>query len=647
MPGEPSTEQLEKTVPASWKSSGDFAPVAISLPTKLSERYIGLKVHDQGGMGRIWLALDTGLDREVAVKELLPERAQNSSDLARFLREARITGQLEHPGIVPVYELGQISNEEHPFYAMRFVRGKTFSQASKEYHKLRKTKEADLELSTLLHAFVTVCNTISYAHSRGVIHRDLKGQNVILGDFGEVVVLDWGLAKVVNMPEIPVEPAAQAVETENVGLTESGLPMGSPPNMAPEQAAGRLEQIDYRTDIYGLGSILYEILTGKTPFSGPSSFHVLRKVLTEAPVAPREIWPKVPRGLEAICLQALAKEPGERFSTAKELADAVQQWQESERRQAEQALRTSEEQYRTLADLIPGIVWTARGDGWIDYANQFWFGFTGLTLEQTQGSGWAAVVHPDDVDRVVQRWTRALETGDPVEVDYRLRRTDGAYRWFLAQAKPVRDQDGKVFKWFGMLTEIDDQKLGVNTLERRHAHANLLHQVTIAAYEATSIEAALQAAIDRVCAHTGWPVGHVYIRAGASSAELLPTTIWHLKNREEFESFVRVTEAMPLASGAGLPGRVLASNGPVWVMDVTKDDNFPRASAAANLGVQGAFAFPVSTTSGVIAVLEFFTNKPKEPDDELLRAMAQIGLELGQVFERRQAKSELQIQRLT
>jgi PAS domain S-box-containing protein len=123
--------------------------------------------------------------------------------------------------------------------------------------------------------------------------------------------------------------------------------------------------------------------------------------------------------------------------------------------EAREALRVSEEQYRSLADLLPGVVWTARPEGAIDYANQFWTKFTGMTLEQTQGSGWAAALHPDDLERVSQVWARALATGELVEVSYRLRRSDGVYRHFLARGRALRDREGQVVKWLGLLTELD------------------------------------------------------------------------------------------------------------------------------------------------------------------------------------------------
>ena len=122
--------------------------------------------------------------------------------------------------------------------------------------------------------------------------------------------------------------------------------------------------------------------------------------------------------------------------------------------EAREALRASEEQSRSLADLIPGVVWTARADGGIEYANQFWLDFTGMNLEQTLGSGWTAALHPDDVEKVSRVWTRALETGQPVEIDSRLRRADGVYRRFLARGKPRHDREGRVVKWFGILTEL-------------------------------------------------------------------------------------------------------------------------------------------------------------------------------------------------
>jgi len=434
-------------------------PSAAESFSPRSERYVRVELHDQGGMGRVWMARDTGLDRVVALKELHPDLADNPTIMARFLREACITGQLEHPGVVPVYELARSPDEPHPFYIMRLVRGRTLTQACREYNqKCRAGEDASLDLSVLLHAFVVVCNTVGYAHSRGVIHRDLKGQNVILGDFGEVVVLDWGLAKLVGQPDrLEEDHIAPRNEPGAPSLTQSGQALGTPASMAPEQAAGRLDQIDHRTDIYGLGAILYEILTGQPPFPGTSLNEVIRKVQEEEPRQPRDLCPETPAGLEKICLRALSKKPADRPATAKEMAEAVQEWQEAERRQSEQALRASEERYRLLANAIPQIVWTTGLDGTNEYLNQRWYEYTGLTPEQSSGLRWMEMLHRDDLARTTEEWALALERGQTFQAEYRLRRADGAYRWQLVLAMPLHDVSGRITKWFGTCTDIDDR----------------------------------------------------------------------------------------------------------------------------------------------------------------------------------------------
>jgi serine/threonine-protein kinase len=235
---------------------------------------------------------------------------------------------LEHPGIVPVYELARRGPGQPPFYTMRFIRGRTLSEAVEAFHEKRKAGQAgSLDLLGLLNAFVAICQAVAYAHSRGVLHRDLKGQNVMLGDFGEVIVLDWGLAKLVDRPEDAAE--APPVELPREGPpqgTLQGQVLGTPAYMAPEQAAGRLDLIDRRTDVYGLGAMLYEILTGQPPFNGTDAPEVLRKVQEEDPTRPCLLNPAAPRALEAVCLRALRKKPAERYDTARALAQEVQRW---------------------------------------------------------------------------------------------------------------------------------------------------------------------------------------------------------------------------------------------------------------------------------------------------------------------------------
>jgi serine/threonine-protein kinase len=291
-------------------------------------RYVLTQLHAQGGLGRVWLARDQALGRDVALKELRPEGAERPALWARFLEEARVTGQLEHPGIVPVYELARRPDDGQPFYAMRFVKGHTLAAALQAYHEKRRAGTATpLELRGLLSAFVAVCNAAAYAHSRGVIHRDLKPANVVLGDFGEVMVLDWGLAKVLGRGTAEGSPAPVALAADAARQdTVQGQVLGTPAYMAPEQAEGRPDLLDARTDVYGLGALLYEILTGQPPFGGGELPEVLRRVREEVPAPPRQLVAATPRPLEAVCLKALAKLGADRYATATGLADEVQRW---------------------------------------------------------------------------------------------------------------------------------------------------------------------------------------------------------------------------------------------------------------------------------------------------------------------------------
>ncbi len=186
------------------------------------------------------------------------------------------------------------------------------------------------------------------------------------------------------------------------------------------------------------------------------------------------------------------------------------------------------------------------------------------------------------------------------------------------------------------LTRARDEALQANAqLRQKSALVGLLQRVAVAANQAESLETALQIGIDEVCAYTGWPVGHAYIVAEDGCGELNPGGVWHLDDPERFATFRQITEVTRFRPGVGLPGRVLSTGKPLWIMDVTQDANFPRAKAATDIGVKGAFGFPLLVGSEVYGVLEFFSSEPKEPDEALLQTMAHIGTQLGRVFERR------------
>ena len=287
------------------------------------------RVHDQGGLGRVWLAFDKNLRRSVALKEIRPDKKPTEQSLRRFVREAQITGQLEHPNIVPVYELARDGERSYPFYTMRFMHGQSLGDAIDAYHKLRRSgAAAALQFQRLLQAFTNVCHAIAYAHSRRVIHRDLKPANVMLGSFGEVVVLDWGLAKLLDQPEeLPEEeqPIEQPVLGEGVE-TLPGQILGTPAYMAPEQALGKLDEIDALTDVYGLGAILYRILTGERPHHGRDSQERMRHAAEAPTPEPRAVDSRIPRPLNAVCRKAMSRERLNRYLSAKELAEDVQRF---------------------------------------------------------------------------------------------------------------------------------------------------------------------------------------------------------------------------------------------------------------------------------------------------------------------------------
>jgi serine/threonine protein kinase len=293
-------------------------------------RYTLTRVHAEGGLGKIWIAHDTDLNRDVALKEIKTAAAPSLDSCHRFLKEAQITGQLEHPNIVPVYELARRKEDDQPFYTMRFLRGQTLRDAIAEFHRRRAGKPADrLELQRqLLEPFVKVCQAVGYAHSRGVIHRDLKPENVILGAHGEVVVLDWGLAKIVGEPDSDSQETLEPRISLSVeaNATETQGPMGTPAYMPPEQAEGRHGVVDRRTDVYGLGAILFEILTGRPPVSGSSVADVLRQIKAGNLRKAREVEPTVPRPLEAICTRALEHDRVDRYPCAEDLAEDVRRW---------------------------------------------------------------------------------------------------------------------------------------------------------------------------------------------------------------------------------------------------------------------------------------------------------------------------------
>jgi serine/threonine protein kinase len=264
---------------------------SVGTPTSTGLRFRILRPDAKGGLGLVSVAQDEELHREVALKEIQEQYADDPQSRARFLLEAEITGGLEHPGIVPVYGLGAYA-DGRPFYAMRFIGGDSLKDAIDRFHNGASrgrqptgvdptNAEHTLAFRQLLGRFVDVCNAVACAHSRGVLHRDLKPGNVMLGKYGETLVVDWGLAKPVDRPESTdagEERALRPTFGSGVAATQAGSAMGTPAYMSPEQAAGRLDLLGPASDVYSLGATLYTVLTGKPAFEDHGDGDILPRV---------------------------------------------------------------------------------------------------------------------------------------------------------------------------------------------------------------------------------------------------------------------------------------------------------------------------------------------------------------------------------
>ncbi|MGL6073124.1 MAG: serine/threonine protein kinase [Fimbriiglobus sp.] len=288
----------------------------------VGNRYRMVRQHAHGGLGEIWYAFDELLGRYVALKTLRGDRARIQALHNAFQQEAHVTSCLEHPNIAPVYDFIPGEGDQSPWYSMRFLEGDNLSKKIRAYHAQRYLGRADsAKFRDLLDVFVIVCRALGYAHEKGVIHRDIKGDNIIVGHHGEVFVVDWGLAKFVNFTA-PDEIRTPYMPT-NVDDTVQGTVKGTPAYMAPEQAIGH--GASKATDIYALGGLLYSILTGKAPIEGSTAAEILERVAMVEPTAPHLLNGSCPGVLEAICRKAMNRNPKERYLTASELADDVRQ----------------------------------------------------------------------------------------------------------------------------------------------------------------------------------------------------------------------------------------------------------------------------------------------------------------------------------
>ena len=401
----------------------------------------------RGGMGVVYRAIDTTLCRDVAIKILRDRHDDRLSLRQRFVDEARVTGRLQHPGIVPIYEMGQ-TDSGTPFFAMKLVEGNTLADL------LAKADHSARDRSRHMHIFQQVCQTIAYAHSRGVIHLDLKPNNIMVGEFGEVHVMDWGLCRsLVNASSTLLEAESSSVLEPNFARstrgnahsneeddafpspssTDEGV-LGTPAYMAPEQA--RCESVNPLSDVFGLGAVLCEILTGHPPFRGKDWRAVYRRAsrgeIDQALKDLNESSREEP--LIRLAKHCLEIDPANRPRDAGVVAAEIDVFLES-------ALQRAEHDLTRFFEVSMDMFCIASLDGYFKRVNSNFSSVLGFSNTELVSRPFMDYVHPDDIEGTVNAMT-TLSGGNPVvQFRNRYRDSDGEYHWMEWTAKSIPEEN--------------------------------------------------------------------------------------------------------------------------------------------------------------------------------------------------------------
>ena len=391
----------------------------------------------RGAMGSVYCGWDVELGREVAVKFLLEQHVGKPEFRRRFVSETRITAQLQHPGIVTVYDAGE-SSDGRPYYVMRLVKGQSLARLRKAEPRLGEDR------SRFLKVFEKVCEAVAYAHAHGVIHRDLKPANVMVGQFGVVKVMDWGVAKVVPRPlpgqqnpgTVPENPALdQLTVADPQDGTQIGRVLGTPAYMSPEQAHAEIGRIDERTDVFALGGILCAILTGEAPYVGECARTVYQKAARAdlADAFARLDSSEADPELVALCKRCLAPNPNDRPRDAGILGRELTEYLDYDRQRAERDLVR-------FFDLSPDLFCIAGLNGYFRRVNSNFSRVLGYPTKELLSRPFIEFVHPDDRTATLDVLADLIKGFPCVQFRNRYRDVRGDYCWFEWTAKSIPEQ---------------------------------------------------------------------------------------------------------------------------------------------------------------------------------------------------------------
>lgn len=429
----------QTTIARETRPSIDDMRDSVGQKLSLQSHFGSPRDHIRGGLGDILVVEDQGLQRTVVIKQLQPRWRGSVRAREAFLREVELTSYLEHPGVVPIHSTGTTASGL-PCYSMRYVQGETLNQAIARFHIAADFRSTDFR--DLLNHFSSVCRTIAYAHSRGIIHRDLKPDNIMIGPFGETLVLDWGLAKRVSGAESvdhggshaagagasTTAPAGAGGDSLHVSISREqesqaandrtmlGDVIGSPAYLSPEQARGANDQVGIAADIFGLGAMLYSLLTGAAPFRSESTGESVRLAAQVRFTAPAKLIPSVPKQLNAICCKAMQALPGNRYKDAIEFARDVDNWLAGE---PVSAMKDSAaRRFTRFAGRRKTLVWAVTGAAGLLVLTMLLSGVQ-ITHERHQRelADQAAEIRRESAAQISRYLVKTFQTSDPMRFE--------------------------------------------------------------------------------------------------------------------------------------------------------------------------------------------------------------------------------------